>query len=253
MINYGMNPSQTQFAHVYLTGDKHGQFDDLIARAKEIGIAEDDLLIILGDVGLNYYCGRRDDASKRALSQIPCTVLCIHGNHEMRPTSLRVRDKYKKIEWMGDEAYVEPAYPKFIFAEEGARYTINGREFLVIGGAYSVDKYYRLRNGFQWFADEQLNGWEKKRIKARVAEHGNSEDIILSHTCPRSVEPIECYLPTIDQSGIDKGMEDFLQTIVDMASYNKLYCGHWHTDKVDGKVRFLYSDIVEIEPARIND
>lgn len=245
MLGYGQNISH-HYEHVYITGDKHGYFDELLTEAQQLGIKEEDLLIILGDVGVNYYGGKKDDMSKQILSEIPCTVLCIHGNHEMRPTSMKVRDKYIKVKWMGDTAYIEPAYPNLIFAEEGARYTINGREFLVVGGAYSVDKYYRLQNGYQWFADEQLNGWEKKHIKEKVADHGNREDIILAHTCPYSYQPTECFLPGIVQSTVDKSMENFLQELVDTTEYNKLYCGHWHTDKDNGKVQFLFHRIVEI-------
>lgn len=32
---------------------------------------------------------------------------------------------------------------------------MEGTRHLVIGGAYSVDKYYRLENDLLWFADEQ--------------------------------------------------------------------------------------------------
>jgi 3-oxoacid CoA-transferase subunit A len=234
-----------QYHHIYLTGDKHGFFGRLLIKAYDI--TKDDLLIILGDVGVNYYGGLKDSINKEDLSQLPCDILCIHGNHEMRPTSMKVRDLYTKVQWMGDEAYIEPAFPTLIFAEEGARYTINGREFLVVGGAYSVDKYYRLQNGYQWFADEQLNGWEKKHIKEKVAEHGNREDIILAHTCPYNYQPTECFLPSIDQSTVDKSMENFLQELVDTTEYNRLYCGHWHTDKNAGKVQFLYDDILRLD------
>ena len=39
----------------------------------------------------------------------------------------------------------------------GEIYNINGKSILVIGGAYSVDKEYRLLKGWSWFKDEQPN------------------------------------------------------------------------------------------------
>ena len=235
------------FDNIYLTGDKHTNFKDLIQKSRRCGFTDRDLLIILGDVGVNYFGDYRDDQTKKGLSRIPCTVLCIHGNHEMRPTTAAIADKYKKIEWQGDTAYVEDAFPRLIMAEDGARYHINDRDFLVIGGAYSVDKEYRLKMGYRWFPDEQLTDGEKDMIHRKVEEHGNHEDIILAHTCPYNKRPTECFMSGLDQSKVDESMELFLQEIVDSAEYNTLYCGHWHTDKVDEKVHILYNDIIMLE------
>ena len=239
------------FDRIFLTGDKHRDFFDLMGDSVRCGFTEHDLLIILGDVGVNYYGkafgGSKDRESKERLSQIPSTVLCIHGNHEMRPTSWEIREKYRRIDWMGDAAYIEDAFPRLIFAEDGSRYAINGREFLVIGGAYSVDKWYRILRRLRWFPDEQLSEEEKDSIREKVRTHRNREDIILAHTCPTDHQPIECFLAGIDQSRVDTTTEEFLQEITDSIEYNRFYCGHWHTDKKDGKIRFLFHDIVMLE------
>ena len=165
----------------------------------------------------------------------------------MRTTNPEIAEKYHKIDWMGAESYIEDKYSKFIMAEDGARYHINGRDFLVIGGAYFVDKYYRLERGYRWFSDEQLTEDEMIAIKQKVKEHGNKEDIILAHTCPYDNRPVECFLTMIDQSTVDNSMEHFLQEIVDDIEYNKYYCGHWHIEKQDGKVRFLFHDIIALD------
>ena len=181
------------------------------------------------------------------MAAIPATVLCIHGNHEMRPTSTEIAEKYHAVRWMGDQAYVESDYSRFILAEDGARYHINGRDFLVIGGAYSVDKQWRLRMGYRWFPDEQLTPEEMEAIRRKVKDHGNREDIILAHTCPYNYRPVECFLPGIDESAVDNSMELFLQEIVETAEYTAFYCGHWHTEKQIGKVRILYQDVIMLE------
>ncbi|MBQ8940681.1 MAG: metallophosphoesterase [Firmicutes bacterium] len=235
------------FENIYLTGDTHGDFDELILKSTRYGFTKQDLLIILGDVGINYFGDYRDNLHKYLLKMIPCTILCIHGNHEMRPTSPDISHKYKNIEWMGDSAYVEDEYPRFIMSDEGARYKINGREFLVIGGAYSVDKYWRLEHGYNWFSDEQLTPEEMKIIRQKVKEHNNREDIILAHTCPYNNRPVECFLSGIDERNVDNTMELFLQEIVDKIDYNNFFCGHWHTEKQDGKIRFLFHDIIRLE------
>ena len=232
------------FENIYLTGDKHADFEELILKSVRYGITKRDLLIILGDVGINYFGDYRDDLHKDMLAIIPCTVLCIRGNHEMRPTDPALGGKYRVIEWMGDTAYAEDAYPGFIMAADGARYHINRRDFLVVGGAYSVDKSWRLQNGHNWFPDEQLTDAEMEEIREKIRIHNCREDIILAHTCPYDNRPVECFIGGVDESSVDTTTERFLQEIVDMAEYNAFYCGHWHIDKQDAKIRFLFGDIV---------
>lgn len=148
---------------------------------------------------------------------------------------------------MGDTAYVKDIYPRFIMAEDGARYHINGRDFLVIGGAYSVDKPYRLRMGYRWFPDEQLTAAEMDVIRQKARDHGSCEGIILAHTCPYDQRPVDCFLAGVNQSDVDNTMEHFLQEIVDTADYNAFYCGHWHTERQNGKLRILFHDVIMLE------
>lgn len=235
------------FDRVFLTGDTHADFRNLIDDSIRFDFTQSDLLIILGDVGINYFGDYRDQQHKEMLAMTRATILCIHGNHELRPTSAEVAELYRPITWMGDVAYVEEAYPRFIMASDGARYHINGHDFLVIGGAYSVDKPYRLRMGYRWFADEQLTADEMTAIRRKVREHGNKEDIILAHTCPYDQRPIECFMPGVDEGAVDNTMEHFLQEIVETAEYKSFYCGHWHTEKQDGKLRIMFHDVIELD------
>ena len=235
------------FDNIYLTGDTHGDFEDLILKSIRYGFTDCDLLIILGDVGINYFGGVRDQMHKDMLSQIPCTILCIRGNHEMRPTDAVLGGIYQETVWMGDKAYVEDANPRFIMAEDGARYRINNREFLAIGGAYSVDKPYRLQMGYHWFEDEQLTVAEMEAIRQKIVDHGNREDIILAHTCPFDQRLLDQFISGVAESQVDHTMEHFLQEIVDTAEYNALYCGHWHINRRVGKTQFLFHDVVRLE------
>ena len=54
---------------------------------------------------------------------------------------------------------------------DGEIYDIDDKKVMVIGGAYSVDKWYRLKMNYKWFEDEQISEEEnllwksnKKRI-----------------------------------------------------------------------------------------
>ena len=64
-----------------------------------------------------------------------------------------MRIEYKLQEWNGVKVWVEEAYPNILFAKDGEIYDIAGMKTIVIGGAYSVDKFYRLSKGYNWFED----------------------------------------------------------------------------------------------------
>lgn len=81
---------------VYYTGDIHGNAKAIAAFAQYFELTESDTIVILGDVGANYYGNRRDRYCKDVLARIKPTVFCIHGNHERRPETLT---GYKQKEW----------------------------------------------------------------------------------------------------------------------------------------------------------
>lgn len=94
---------------VYFTGDIHGSPLRVVQFAKKYHLTEDDTIVILGDVCVNYFLNERDDAAKRQLNSIKPTVLCIHGNHEARPDTI---DTYTLTEWNGGKVWVEDDFPK---------------------------------------------------------------------------------------------------------------------------------------------
>ena len=143
------------------------------------------------------------------------------------------------------KVYIEKNYPNLIFAKDGEIYNIDGKSFLVIGGAYSIDKNYRLLYGYKWFKDEQLTDIEMKNILEKIK--GKHFDIVLTHTCPYKYEPTETFLNDIDQTKVDKTMEHFLDKVEESISYNKWYCGHYHIEKKIDKLQFMFGKIHEIK------
>ncbi len=222
---------------IYLTGDIHGNPTQVELFCSKMQLTEKDTIIMLGDVGLNYYGGKRDRLPKRILSSLPVTFLCIHGNHENRPQNI---PEYKPTIWNGGRVLVDEEHSNILFAEDGEIYDLDGKKALAIGGAYSVDKFYRLQRGFGWWADEQPSELTKRKVEGVVSECKNI-DIILSHTCPKKYIPTEMFLPMIDQSSVDNSTEEWLDTIEDAVDYKAWYCGHWHTDKRIDKMHFLFT------------
>ena len=225
---------------VYITGDTHGDFRRIGDFCFSMGTKRDDVMIVLGDAGLNYFGDERDTARKTGVSRTRMTYLMIHGNHEMRPETL---DGYRLIQWNGGMVYQEERFPNLLFAKDGEIYRLGGKDVLAIGGAYSVDKEYRLRMGYRWFPDEQPSDAIKEYVGQQLNRVGWKVDVVLSHTCPRKYEPVEHFMPGIDQSKVDKSTENWLNEIEDRLDYKEWYCGHWHINKKIDKLTFLFHDI----------
>ena len=222
---------------VYFTGDIHGSPFKLQVFCRYMELTEKDTIVILGDVGANYYGGKRDKQFKEQIAKLAPTIFCIHGNHEQRPANI---PSYIAKEWNDGPVWYEEEYPNLLFARDGNIYVIDGVIYLVIGGAFSVDKNYRLSRGYGWWADEQPSEEIKARVGRRVANSGL--DVILSHTCPFKYEPREAFLPGIDQSEVDSSTEEWLDTIEESVDYKAWFCGHWHIDKRIDKMHFLYDE-----------
>ena len=235
---------------VYLTGDTHGRFDRIEAFCRGRSMVRENTFIILGDVGLNYFGDVRDRTGKERLSQLPCTFFCIHGNHEQRPSPLM---GYRRSECHGGAVWVEPQFPNIVFAIDGEVYDFCGHSCLVIGGAYSVDKFYRLSRGYGWWSDEQPSEEIKQYVEQQLKE--NAIDVVLSHTCPFKYEPVEEFLPGIDQSTVDDSTEKWLDVIEETTDYMAWFCGHWHTNKRIDKMHFLFHQFEsseELQKMKVN-
>lgn len=225
---------------IYVTGDTHGSYRRLRRFFNRKPVGKDDILIVLGDTGLNYYGDDRDVPHRKSAARLPLTLLCLRGNHDRHPASLPANRAEKRF---GGLVYADEQYPDVLFAEDGEIYCMEGKSVLTIGGAYSIDKQWRLQHGYNWFSDEQISSVCMRGIEDRLAAMNWQVDTVLTHTCPLRYEPVEAFYKHIDQSGVDKRMEVWLDSIEERLSYRQWLCGHFHIDKQTGKVRFLYRDV----------
>ena len=231
---------------VYITGDTHRDFDRVFDFCEDLSdTTTDDVLVILGDVAINFYgdyTGAADYVLKTELAELPITLLCIHGNHEMRPESIST---YEEIEWRGGVVYWEPEFPNLLFAKDGEIYDLEGKRCIAIGGADSIDKYSRTR-GLDWWDDEQPSDEIKSRVEERLEEENWRVDVVFSHTCPFQYQPRETFIFNIDDRFVDKSTEEWLDTIEKKLSYSEWYCGHFHTDCRDNNIIFMFTDFRDL-------
>lgn len=235
--------------HWIITGDTHGR---VVSRIENISRNYPDhepsetAIIILGDAGINFYLNKSDKKNKAAISSLGYQIYCVRGNHEEHPGNIDSME-YVFDEEVGYWVYWEEDYPNIKYFSDGFIYNIKGYRCLVIGGAYSVDKWYRLQRAAAqgssfsgWFEDEQLTPEEMENIFERIKDE--EIDFVFTHTCPTSFEPRDLFLSCIDQNTVDKSMEEFLEKIKNETDW-KIWCfGHFHADRIEhlGVEQFYY-------------
>ena len=211
-----------------VTGDTHGDMH----RFKKYPYEREGntAIIILGDSGVNYFLSLRDRRVKHELQDSGYLYYLVRGNHEARPEEVADIELTNDL-LVGNEVYVEPEFPAIRYLKDGGIYNFNGHKTLVIGGAYSVDKWYRLSRNLIWHKNEQLIGEEKEKIYETVK--GQDFDFVFTHTCPYSWIPTDLFIPGINQDTVDNSTELWLEDIKEAINYKVWLFGHYHADRIE--------------------
>ena len=211
-------------------------------------------VIILGDAGLNFYLNKTDKKQKRMLNAQGYTIYCVRGNHEERPENIGTYHLEYDAN-VGNMVWVEEEFPNIKFFVDGGNYIIDGHPCLVVGGGYSVDKYWRLqRAGYSAaeanIADPKKCGWCKDECLTQEemsaileSNKGKKFDFVLSHTCPFSWQPTDLFLGCIDQTAVDNSMEIWMDLLKETFNWNIWLFGHYHADRIERPhVEQMYTD-----------
>lgn len=250
----------------YITGDKHRNFSCVKRFCRDMNTRKKDVLIILGDAGLNYYEDSRDNMLKREVADLNITLFCLHGNKEKRPQNIPT---YGIRSFCGGKVYYEPKYPNIFFAIDGEVYTFEGKKYLVVGGAHSVDKMRCLEEGKPFWEDEMPDEFVKAKVEGKLSREKNRIYGVMTHTCPIDYLPTEMFISTrhnaeiknkprrmkarkrggkkadkkVFQPDIDRSTEEWLGTLEQRLCYEVWYCGHYHIDKEIDKIHMMYREI----------
>lgn len=230
-----------------ITGDCHGQVAERLEYIKNSTNynPEETAVIILGDAGFNFWLNKTDVKNKAKCDAYGYTIYCVRGNHEERPKNIPTYS-LRMDKNVDNYVYAEEDYQNIRFFCDGEVYKIGNFRVLVIGGAYSVDKWYRLlRAGVEdklnpdydnpkktgWFPEEQLDETEMSNIETTYCNQ--NFDFIFSHTCPLSWEPRDLFLSMIDQDSVDKSMEIWMDHLKDTVNWGVWCFGHYHADRIE--------------------
>lgn len=244
-------------ARFYITGDKHRHFERVKDFCRVMQTRRKDVLIILGDEGFNYYDDKRDDELKKEISELNITLFCLHGNKENRPQNVGT---YGIRSFCGGKVYYEPKYPNIYFAIDGEIYTFEGKKYMVVGGAHSVDKLRCLEEGLPYWDDEMPGDETKMSVETRLERNENGIYGMLTHTCPIDYLPTEMFMSTRQNAAIkrkprkakskklfkpdiDRSTEIWLGELEKKIDYKIWFCGHYHVDKQIDKIRMMHKEI----------
>lgn len=227
---------------IYITGDIHGELE--VAKVVEYfdnemlttQLTKDDYLIILGDVGVCWDCGDKDAYVKRTLSGLPVTTLWIDGNHE----NFDLIEDYPVEKWHGGKVhFIED---DIIHLMRGQVFEIEGKTFLTMGGAYSIDKL-RRREGIDWWPEEIPTNEELKEGIQNVNKYDCCIDYVLTHTAPYEVLAAMNYDVIEEEEEFVHG----LQLFVDHLDFQEWFFGHLHEDEDLENFHAVYDRFIKIQ------
>ncbi len=228
-----------------VAGDTHGTLDigkliDHFDR-HDREYSKDDYLIILGDVGVCGFSAPDEKVTRRILKDLPVTVLFIDGNHE----NFEQLNSYAVDIWNGGKVhFIEN---DIIHLMRGQIFDIEGTKFFTFGGAYSIDRMYRVKD-ISWFPEEIPAKEEYEEGWHNLEKSDFQVDYILTHTAPREVAAAMGYGEMSDD---EAELRQFLQHVADNTEFTAWYFGHFHVDEeVDDKFFCLYDELMKTAGSR---
>lgn len=256
-----MKEKKDMIEHWLVTGDKHGNFTWMLNGSLDSYPPQKTAIIILGDAGFDFYLNKTDEKKKKEVDARGYYIYWVRGNHEARASDVK---GYEKIfdENVHGIVYCDPRFPHLRAFLDYGFYDIGGYTCYVIGGAYSVDKYWRLERAMMteetnnpkksgWFANEQLTKEEMDRATEQLymfKDMGKHIHFILSHTCPYDWEPRDMFLGSVDQSTVDDSMERWMNSWKDDIHCDVWCFGHFHADRIERPgVEQYYHDMEDLD------
>jgi 3-oxoacid CoA-transferase subunit A len=140
------------------------------------------------------------------------------------------------------------------------QHTLEGKKYIVVRGASSVDKMRGLKEGDSFRYDEIPDDAVKKTVERHLHRKSNQIYDMMTHTCPIDYLPTEMFMSTrqnttlkkwsrkakskkLFKPDINRSTEIWLGDLEKKIDYQIWFCGHYHIDKQIHKIQLLCHDI----------
>ena len=211
---------------IWLIGDFHGGKNiDGLKRYLSF-CQKDDLLIVLGDVGLYFDGTAENEAFSKWFLSLDCEIAFLDGNHE----NFDYLNSFPEEDWCGGR--VRRLSDHIVYLMRGYIFTIQDKTFLVMGGCKSTDRWKKIG---LWWEEEQPNEIELSRAYQNLKKHENRIDYIITHKYECTDEPVE-------------SIDHFAKVVDQSTHFRHWYCGHWHMEKqIDTRHSLIYETPIPLK------
>ena len=212
----------------YLISDLHGNMD-FYGLQEYCRIAKDeDLLIVLGDVGLAFEESEENRIFTEKFLSIDKNIAIVDGNHD----NFAYLNSFPREKWNG--GIVSRLTEKIVHLRRGNVYGIGGSSFFVFGGCKSSPKWKECG---LWHEGEEPSEEELAYAYDSLKKCGYSVDYILTHK----------YEQTPPRGTVSKHLQELTVFLEKNVRYRHWYAGHWHADEcIDEKHTCVYDKLVPI-------
>ena len=214
---------------IYLLSDLHGDFSMSGLKEYLSLCDENDLLIILGDIGLAFENTELNRKFTDSFLAIDKKIAFVDGNHE----NFDYLYSFPEEEWNGGQ--VHRLTENIVHLKRGYIYTIEEKTFFVFGGCKSSAKWKEMG---LWYPQEEPGDEEYIRAYQNLQKLDFKVDYVLTHKYTKSSEPCSSMLEL-------QALTDFID---DRVKFKRWYAGHWHQNRrIDEKHILVYDKLHMLE------
>ena len=213
---------------IWLLSDPHGGESAEGLRQYLESASQDDLLILLGDVGLRFADTEENRRFDDLLLSTKKNIAFLDGNHE----NFAYINSFPAEQWNGGQ--VHRLTPHLVHLMRGNIYRLEGKTFFVFGGCKSSPRWKEMG---LWYPGEEPEPEEIALAHQNLSAHEYKVDYILTHKYEQTPPHGTC-CPELQK------LTQYLETHV---TYRHWYAGHWHKNQaIDETHSVVYEPAVLI-------
>ncbi len=213
---------------IYFISDIHGG-ESVSGLEKYISVCnEKDLLIILGDLGINFEKTNENRRFTRYFESLKVNIAFIDGNHE----NFEYINSFPEDNCYGGK--VQRISETIVHLKRGNVYEIDGFSFFVMGGCKSSSKWKEMS---LWYPGEEPGADEIAFAYENLKKYNNKVDYILTHK----------YSAEYDETS-GEAFGKLMKYIDEKVKFRHWYSGHWHQNlQIDDLHTVVYDEPVKLK------
>ena len=229
-------------------GDVHGEFSTISHQLNLKKVSDCDIIQV-GDFGLGFKKQKVESDELKKLNEVlkkkNINLYVIRGNHDDPERFKELKEEYSNI-------ILVPDYSVF---------GLNGKTYMCIGGAISIDRIERKEKNDIWFHNEGVI-YQEDKLEGHDLD---SIDVFISHTAQNSFVQDMLSLNKLNNQYLEKRMIEWkdyslmgeciheqvsLDLILNkLPNVKQVFFGHFHSSfsKYKGEIRYNLLDIHELK------